>query len=141
MSNPKKQYTGVLHQNTRDIHTTTPKVYISRIKDEEGNTVRDHCWVPLSKNLDSIRPFGMKPKSLRISFTAIPYSYQAFDKEGYKSHTQIGLKSLKNIKVLGVFSFPKKKQRKKPRVKELPWNEIKYKEDNELHRTIKATRK
>ena len=126
MSDNVKKYIGVLHQNLRDTNTLSPKIYLSRIETLEGEMLRDHCWISLSKDIDSIRPYGPKAKALRISFKAKTYEYQAYDKFGNKTHMQIGLKSLRDVKVLGVYRPIKKRKikRSSSKVKELPWDLI-----------------
>jgi len=124
-----KVYTAVIHMNLRDAIGTTPtKVYFSRVKTVEGVAVRDHCWVLLTKELDSIRPHGTGKhiKAKRIEFIAKSYEYQGYDKFGNKTEMQVGLNGVKRVKVLGYFNPPKKPKKKtKRKVKSLPWDKLK----------------
>ena len=83
-------YTATITRNLRDVRTTTPKVLLLDIIDENGQLFRDHCWVTINELLKRFIPLKIHIKKT-IKFNAKIKSYQTI---GPKKQT---LTSFKNI--------------------------------------------
>lgn len=49
-------YTAYITRNFRDVRTTTPKVLLLNIIDENGQLFREHCWVTINELLKKFIP-------------------------------------------------------------------------------------
>lgn len=86
-------YTAIITRNFRDVRTTTPKVLLLNIIDEDGQTFRDHCWVTITDILEKFIPLKNHIKNI-ITFDAKITDYRTIN------HTKQTLSSFENIYLL-----------------------------------------
>jgi len=86
-------YTATITRNFRDIHTMTPKVLLLNITTAEG-IFRDHCWVPITNNIQKFIP-RKNTQKLLISFIAKIRTYQTY---GPAKQTLQAIKDIQIIK-------------------------------------------
>lgn len=87
-------YTATITRNFRDVRTTTPKVLLLNIIDENGQLFRDHCWVTITDLLEKFIPLKNHIKK-KIMFDAKIKNYQT---TGSKNQTLISFKNICLIK-------------------------------------------
>lgn len=73
-------YTATIIRNFRDLRTTTPKVLLLNIVDENGQLFRDHCWVTITELLEKFIPLKNHIKK-KIMFDAKIKNYQTIGPE------------------------------------------------------------
>lgn len=83
-------YTATITRNFRDVRTTTPKVLLLNIRNEDGQLFRDHCWVTVTEILEKFIPLKNHIKKT-IVFTAKIKEYQTI---GPKKQTLISFKDV-----------------------------------------------
>ena len=83
-------YTATITRNFRDVRTTTPKVLLLNIIDENGQLFRDHCWVTINELLEKFIPLKNHIKKT-IMFDAKIKDYQTI---GPKKQTLTSFKDI-----------------------------------------------
>lgn len=88
-------YIATVTRNFKDVRTTTPKVLLLNIKDDQGQLFRDHCWVVINDVLEKYIPSRDHIKKI-IEFQAKIKEYQTI---GPLKRT---LTSFSNVQLLGI---------------------------------------
>jgi len=81
-------------RNYRDIETLSPKILMINVKTEDGEEIREHCWVKITDELKQFIP-RTNLSEIEIKFNAKVYTY--IDKRGNK---KVSLSKLKDIKIV-----------------------------------------
>ncbi|MBU1658892.1 hypothetical protein KKG72_07570 [bacterium] len=86
-------YQATITRNFRDAYTTTPKVLLLNVIDENGRLFRDHCWVVISDALERFIPQDNHVKNV-ITFHGRVKEYHSFDSMSTIKKTFSSLKKI-----------------------------------------------
>ena len=66
---------ATITRNFRDVNTLSPKVLLTNVIFDNGETFRDHCWVPMTDKIKQFIPRTNKQKNT-LQFKAKIKDYQ-----------------------------------------------------------------
>jgi len=58
---------AIITRNFRDVDTTSPKVLLTNILNDDGSLFRDHCWVEITREVEGLIPRSNKGRLIRFS--------------------------------------------------------------------------
>jgi len=96
------EVTGKLTGNRRDVCTLYPKALF--LLDDDRYIDRNHCWIPLTKEIEEIQPQGHQ-KPVQIGFKAKMTLYEKAE----SSEVKIGLQRIRDVRRI----LTKKKRNKR----------------------------
>lgn len=93
----KQLFTCTITSNKRNTTGVSPMILLLNVVDSNGKLYRDHCWVNLTPNLESL----LSLFCLKLDISIIATAYEYISSEGIKH----GLKGVKQYK--GVSNGPR----------------------------------